>query len=111
MIETYGKTGQLIKINAMQPIEKVSEDVRNSLLNIGVTPKPRTTSGAQLIPVIGGPGSGKGTQCDKLKEVFGFKHISTGDLLREEQKNDGLYADLIAGYLKDGQLVPSELLI
>lgn len=95
----------------MQPIEKVSEDVRKSLLNIGVTPKPRTTSGAQLIPVIGGPGSGKGTQCDKLKEVFGFKHISTGDLLREEQKNDGLYADLIAGYLKDGQLVPSELLI
>lgn len=61
--------------------------------------------------MIGGPGSGKGTQCDKLKEVFGFQHISTGDLLREEQKNDGLYTDLLADYLKDGKLVPSELLI
>lgn len=57
--------------------------------------------------MIGGPGSGKGTQCDKLKEVFGFQHISTGDLLREEQKNDGLYSDLLADYLKDGKLVPS----
>lgn len=57
--------------------------MRKSLLEIGITPKAKNTSGAQLIPVIGGPGSGKGTQCDKLKEVFGFKHISTGDLLRE----------------------------
>jgi adenylate kinase len=32
--------------------------------------------------VIGGPGSGKGTVCDRLKLAFGFQHISTGDLLR-----------------------------
>lgn len=83
VIETYGKSGKLLKINAMQTIQQVSEDVRKSLLEIGITPKAKNTSGAQLIPVIGGPGSGKGTQCDKLKEVFGFKHISTGDLLRE----------------------------
>ena len=32
----------------------------------------------------GGPGSGKGTQCAKIVETFGFKHLSAGDLLRRE---------------------------
>lgn len=33
---------------------------------------------------LGGPASGKGTQCAKLAEEFGYKHISTGDLMRSE---------------------------
>ena len=61
--------------------------------------------------VLGGPGSGKGTQCERLKTNFGFKHLSTGDLLREEEANDGLNADLIREYIKDGKLVPSEILV
>ena len=32
----------------------------------------------------GGPASGKGTQCERLVEEFGYKHISTGDLMRAE---------------------------
>lgn len=32
----------------------------------------------------GGPGSGKGTQCAKIVETFGFTHISAGELLRRE---------------------------
>lgn len=35
-----------------------------------------------LISVLGGPGTGKGTQCSKLKETFGFQHLSLGDLFR-----------------------------
>lgn len=34
---------------------------------------------------IGGPASGKGTQCAKLVEEFGFTHISVGDLMRAEK--------------------------
>ncbi len=34
---------------------------------------------------IGGPASGKGTQCAKLVEEFGYTHISTGDLMRAEK--------------------------
>ena len=34
---------------------------------------------------IGGPASGKGTQCAKLVEEFGFTHISVGDLMRIEK--------------------------
>jgi hypothetical protein len=35
---------------------------------------------------LGGPASGKGTQCAKLVEEFGYTHISTGDLMRLEMK-------------------------
>jgi adenylate kinase len=35
--------------------------------------------------VIGPPGSGKGTQSERLSRVLGIPHISTGDILREEQ--------------------------
>jgi len=35
--------------------------------------------------VLGGPASGKGTQCAKLVEEFGYTHISTGDLFRAEK--------------------------
>ena len=38
----------------------------------------------KVIFVMGGPGSGKGTQCDKIVDEYGVKHLSTGDLLREE---------------------------
>lgn len=35
-----------------------------------------------VIFILGGPGSGKGTQCNKIKEHFKFIHLSAGDLLR-----------------------------
>ncbi|KAG1354748.1 putative UMP-CMP kinase [Cocos nucifera] len=38
--------------------------------------------------VLGGPGSGKGTQCVKIAETFGFAHLSAGDLLRKEMSSD-----------------------
>lgn len=37
-----------------------------------------------VIFVLGGPGSGKGTQCSNLVREFGFVHLSAGELLREE---------------------------
>ena len=39
------------------------------------------------IVIFGAPGSGKGTQSDKLIEKYGLNHISTGDVLRAEIKN------------------------
>lgn len=37
-----------------------------------------------IIWILGGPGCGKGTQCAKIVEKYGFTHLSSGDLLREE---------------------------
>src|SRR6201996_4911431 len=69
-------------------------------------------SEATVIFVLGGPGSGKGTQCARLVKDFKFKHLSAGDLLREEQNRAGSeFGDLIAEYIRDGKIVPMEVTI
>lgn len=45
----------------------------------------------KIVLFSGGPGSGKGTQCAKIVETFGFKHLSAGDLLRREMVSDSEY--------------------
>ncbi len=46
------------------------------------------------IVIFGAPGAGKGTQSDKINEKYGLGHISTGDVLRNEIKNDTELASL-----------------
>ncbi len=61
--------------------------------------------------LFGPPGSGKGTQSEKLIASYGFKHLSTGDILRNEIKN-GTTLGLEAKNLMDrGQLVPDAVVI
>ncbi|PIK49147.1 putative UMP-CMP kinase isoform X5 [Apostichopus japonicus] len=62
-----------------------------------------------IIFVLGGPGAGKGTQCEKIVEKFGFKHLSAGELLREERRSGSPKGDLIETYIKDGNIVPVEI--
>lgn len=61
--------------------------------------------------VLGGPGAGKGTQCAKLVEHFGFTHLSAGDLLRAERKSGSENAALINNYINEGQIVPVEITV
>lgn len=63
------------------------------------------------IILFGPPGSGKGTQSEKLISAFGLKHLSTGDLLRSEIANAtalGLEAKKI---MDRGELVPDEVVV
>ena len=67
---------------------------------------------ALVIFVLGGPGAGKGTQCSNLVRDYGFKHLSAGDLLREEQERPGSeFGEMIKSYIKDGKIVPMEVTI
>lgn len=64
-----------------------------------------------IVVIAGPPAAGKGTQCDKIKDKFGYVHISTGDILRENVKNGtelGLKAKPI---MEQGGLVPSDLIV
>ena len=56
--------------------------------------------------VAGGPGSGKGTQCSKIVEDFGFFHLSTGDLLRAEVAKGTAQGKELEAIMKEGKLVP-----
>ncbi|KAG7014819.1 hypothetical protein SDJN02_22448, partial [Cucurbita argyrosperma subsp. argyrosperma] len=59
----------------------------------------------------GGPGSGKGTQCMKIVENFGFTHLSAGELLRREIASNSADGIMILNTIKEGKIVPSEVTI
>lgn len=61
--------------------------------------------------LFGPPGSGKGTQSEKLIEKYGLKHLSTGDLLRKEMKDCTPLGLEAKGLIEKGQLVPDEVVI
>ena len=63
------------------------------------------------IVIFGAPGSGKGTQSALLVEKYGFKHISTGDVLRAEIKKGTELGKTAQGFIDNGQLIPDELMI
>lgn len=60
--------------------------------------------------VLGGPGAGKGTQCAKIVENFGYLHLSAGDLLRAERNRPGSkLGEEIETHIKNGTIVPVEI--
>lgn len=63
------------------------------------------------IIIFGAPGSGKGTQSDLLVRKYGFKHISTGDVLRAEIKNGTELGKTAKSFIDKGQLIPDSLMI
>ena len=80
-----------------------------------ITIKPKTAfsqEDVKVIFVLGGPGSGKGTQCKKIVKDYGFCHLSAGDLLRAEQKREGSqYGDMINETIEKGGIVPKEVTV
>ena len=63
------------------------------------------------IVIFGAPGSGKGTQSERIVEKYGINHISTGDVLRAEIKNGTELGKTAKGYIDQGQLIADELMI
>jgi len=61
--------------------------------------------------LFGPPGSGKGTQSQKLIDKYGLKHLSTGDLLRSEIANQTPLGLEAKNFMDKGQLVPDEVVI
>lgn len=65
----------------------------------------------RVVFVIGGPGSGKGTQCQRIAETFGFVHLSAGELLRQETSLEGSpLRAIIEQSMAEGGTVPSEVI-
>lgn len=63
------------------------------------------------IVIFGAPGSGKGTQSERIIAKYGLNHISTGDVLRAEIKNGTELGKVAKGYIDQGQLLPDALII
>lgn len=88
----------------MPPTEKLPAPTRSSPL--------WSSDDVTVIFVLGGPGAGKGTQCANLVSDYGFKHLSAGDLLREEQDRPGSeFGEMIKAFIKEGTIVPMEVTV
>merc|ERR1712012_1533886 len=60
-----------------------------------------------VVFVLGGPGAGKGTQCARIVEKFGYVHLSAGDLLRAERNTPGSeHGETIEHHIVNGTIVP-----
>ena len=66
---------------------------------------------AKIIFVVGGPGSGKGTQCEKIVAKYGYTHLSSGDLLRAEVKSGSEMSKQLNELMQQGLLVPNEFIL
>jgi adenylate kinase len=65
----------------------------------------------KYIVLLGPPGAGKGTQAERLADQLGLVHVSSGDIFRENLKNETDLGKLAQGYMNRGELVPDDVTI
>ncbi|XP_067945692.1 adenylate kinase isoenzyme 5-like isoform X1 [Watersipora subatra] len=68
-------------------------------------------AGKKVIFVVGGPGCGKGTQCAKIVDKYGFCHLSSGDLLREEVQSGSERGKELNAIMESGALVSLDIVL
>jgi adenylate kinase len=73
-----------------------------------LSPAEATHQSFDLV-LVGGPGSGKGTQAEQLKNYLELPHIASGDLFRENLKNQTELGKLAKTYMDRGELVPDDV--
>jgi adenylate kinase len=73
-------------------------------------PAPAPTA-RTIVFVLGAPGAGKGTQCAKIAAAFGYTHLSTGDLLRDEVASGSELGERLKGIMAAGALVETPLVL
>lgn len=61
--------------------------------------------------IFGAPGSGKGTQSERLIDTYGLHHISTGEVLRDHIKRGTELGKIADSYISKGQLIPDDLMV
>ncbi|KAB0797438.1 adenylate kinase [Photinus pyralis] len=64
-----------------------------------------------IIWVLGGPGSGKGTMCDKMVAKYGLVHLSSGDLLRNEVSSGSARGKELSAVMERGELVSRQIVL
>ncbi|KNE64646.1 hypothetical protein AMAG_10003 [Allomyces macrogynus ATCC 38327] len=108
----YKAQGKVVWVSSAHAVDTVYAMTRGMLMQRFPQwiPEPGLKlDGRPLVFVLGGPGSGKGTQCAIIREQYCLSHLSVGDLLRAEVSSGSDLGTTINGYIKDGQIVPMEV--
>ncbi|KAJ3069560.1 hypothetical protein HDU98_007379 [Podochytrium sp. JEL0797] len=97
---------KVVEIHSFEPFDEVYETTKASIEREGFFKAEK-----DIVFVIGGPGSGKGTVCARLAKEFELTHLSTGDLLRAEVAAGTEIGRLCNQLMRDGQIVPMSVVI
>jgi len=132
VLDYFQESGRLIIIDSEAELDQVSNSVVEAVDTVqrhesrgatreeterigatkgrvkGLTPDETTNKNFDLI-LVGGPGSGKGTQAEQLRTKLGLLHIASGDLFRENLKNETELGKLAKTYMERGELVPDDV--
>jgi len=106
----YRAKGRMIEVKAEGDVESIYQETKKRV-ELVINPTPPDLSKKPIFFVIGGPGSGKGTQCDKIVAKYGFTHLSSGDLLREAVASGSKQGKEITAIMQAGQLVPLKIVL
>jgi adenylate kinase len=129
LLDYYQRQGKFVVIDGAGDIEQVTQAVIDTVKAVerqdfqastqtaleiipafkeATAPVPPVSAGFNLV-LLGGPGSGKGTQAERLSKTFALRHISSGDLFRENLKNETELGKLAKTYMDRGELVPNDV--
>merc|ERR1712042_172296 len=106
----YRAKGRMIEIAAEGDVESIYQETKKRV-ELVLNPTPPDLTKKPIFFVMGGPGSGKGTQCDMIVEKYGFTHLSSGDLLRDAVSSGSKKGKEITAIMQAGQLVPLEMVL
>ncbi|XP_072420525.1 adenylate kinase isoenzyme 5-like isoform X2 [Chiloscyllium punctatum] len=124
LVQYYQERKLIVTFDADRPEDEVFDEIRATVdgkLSLSDEPVPGTSRSGDIGPetegqvlaaasaedhLQGGPGSGKGSQCEKMMEKYGFTHLSTGNLLRKEISNETERGNKIKKIMLEGGLVP-----
>nr|KAI8748241.1 Adenylate kinase isoenzyme 5 [Biomphalaria glabrata] len=106
VIDYYTKQQKVVQVSAEKGKDEVFAEVQKVFDEVEANEAALKSS--KVIFVIGGPGSGKGTQCANIVKDYGFCHLSSGDLLRDEVKSGSERGKRLNAIMEKGDLVPLE---
>jgi adenylate kinase len=102
--EYYKERGLYNSINGTGSIDKIFSNINTVIQE---TLKDRLFN----VVILGMPGSGKGSQSNRLAKEFGLKYISTGKMLRSEISKKSELGKQAQGYMRKGDIAPDEIAI
>jgi adenylate kinase len=132
LVHYYQKSDRFIILDGEDEIDQVSEAIIEAIEAIrrhesrsataeetkqigafkeivrALTPEQATHASLDVV-LLGGPGSGKGTQAEQLKTHLHLPHVATGDLFRNNLKNETELGRLAKTYMDRGELVPDNV--
>merc|ERR1712032_1363413 len=86
-------------------------EIQTPIFNLNFQFPSNFSTMVNIVFIVGGPGCGKGTQCERIVKKYGYCHLSSGDLLRAEVSSGSDRGQQLQAIMTKGELVPNEMVL